>query len=206
MYTPGKVKRFKDRFRGFLPVVIDVETGGFNSQTDALLEIAAVLLRIDDEGLLHSDATVSTHVVPFAGANLDEKSLEVNGIDPFHPLRAAREEPEALDYIFSPIRQAVKEHECSRAILVGHNAWFDLSFLNEAVSRTGFKRNPLHPFSNLDTVSLSALVYGQTVLSRSAQAAGIDWNSDDAHSAVYDTRKTAELFCNITNRWEQLHL
>ena len=37
----------RDRFRGFLPVVVDVETGGFISATDALLEIAAVLIEID---------------------------------------------------------------------------------------------------------------------------------------------------------------
>ncbi|HAV68246.1 MAG TPA: ribonuclease T, partial [Alcanivorax sp.] len=35
------------RFRGFLPVVVDVETGGFDARNDALLEIAAVLLDMD---------------------------------------------------------------------------------------------------------------------------------------------------------------
>ena len=34
-----------DRFRGFYPVVIDVETAGFNAKTDALLEIAAITLK-----------------------------------------------------------------------------------------------------------------------------------------------------------------
>ena len=38
------------RFRGFLPVVVDVETGGFNEQTDALLQIAAVIVDRDDSG------------------------------------------------------------------------------------------------------------------------------------------------------------
>ncbi len=205
MYQAGKGTQMSDRFRSYLPVVIDVETGGFNHETDALLEIAAVLLRINDDGIMQAYQTISTHVIPFDGANIDEKSLEVNGIDPWHPLRAARSEQDALGYLFTPIRKAIKDAGCSRAILVGHNAAFDLNFLNAAVDRAGIKRNPFHPFSNFDTVSLSGLALGQTVLARSAKAAGIKWNTDEAHSAVYDTRKTADLFCNIVNRWEALN-
>jgi ribonuclease T len=181
-----------------------VETGGFNCNTDALLEIAAVTLRMDPEGVLHSDETIFTHVIPFEGANLEQASLEVNKIDPYHPLRAARSEHDALVHIFRPVRHAVKQARCSRAILVGHNAAFDLGFVNAAVRRTGIKRNPFHPFSNLDTVSFGALAYGQTVLSRSAEVAGLDWDSREAHSAVYDARMTAELFCIIVNKWETM--
>ena len=195
----------RDRFRGYLPVVVDVETGGFNAQTDALLEIAAVVIEVDEHNRLVPAAAVSTHVIPFEGANMEEKSLEINGIDPWHPLRAAREEREALNYIFKPIRQAVQESQCNRAILVGHNAAFDLGFVNAAVERSGAKRNPFHPFSCFDTVSFGALAYGQTVLSRTAAKAEMPWDTSEAHSAVYDTRKTAELFCHIVNRWEALH-
>lgn len=194
------------RFRGFLPVVIDVETGGFNAQTDALLEIAAVLLRMDEDGYLHPDVTYSTHVIPFEGANLDPKSLEVNGIDPYHPLRAARNEKDALGYIFSPIRNAVKENQCTRAVLVGHNANFDLNFLNAAVERCGIKRNPFHPFSTFDTVTLGAVAVGQTVLARACEAIGVKWNGNEAHSAVYDTERTAELYCEVVNRWRAMEL
>ena len=56
----------------------------------------------------------------------------------------------------------------------------------------------------IDTVTLAGMAYGQTVLSRAVQAAGIEWNGDEAHSAVYDTQKTAELFCKILNRWGAL--
>lgn len=189
------------RFRGFLPVVIDVETGGFNAQTDALLEIAAVLLRMDSKGFLHMDQTTSTHVQPFAGANLEPASLEVNGIDPWHPLRIALPEQQALERIFNDVRKAVKKNACNRAILVGHNAFFDLNFVNAAVARTGIKRNPFHPFSSLDTVTLGAVAYGQTVLSRAINAAKISWDNAQAHSAVYDAEKTAELFCTVANRW-----
>ena len=205
MYEPGKVTPMAQRFRGFLPVVVDVETGGFNPRTDALLEIAAVTLRMTELGELEPDETISTHVQPFEGANLEPKSLEVTGIDPWHPLRAARNEHDALSYVFQPVRRAVKENSCTRAILVGHNASFDLSFVNAAVERSGIRRNPFHPFSYLDTVTLGALAYGQTVLARASRAAGLEWEQSEAHSAVYDTQMTARLFCEVINRWEALH-
>ena len=190
------------RFRGYLPVVVDVETGGFDARTDALLEIAAVIVRMDEAGDLVPAETISCHVEPFEGANLDPKALAFNGIDPHHPFRAALPEREALDHVFAPIRHAVKASACKRAILVGHNAFFDLGFINAAAERTGYKRNPFHPFSTFDTVTLAGLAYGQTVLARTVIAAGIEWDANEAHTAIYDTEKTAELFCQIVNRWQ----
>jgi len=192
------------RFRGFLPVVVDVETGGFNAQTDALLEIAAVTVKMDKHGYLHPDESVHAHVEPFPGANLEPEALAFTGIDPHHPFRLAKSEHDALQRIFQTVRSAVKRNDCSRAILVGHNAFFDLGFVNAAVERTGIKRNPFHPFSTFDTVSLAGLVYGQTVLARAVQAAGLSWNGDEAHSALYDAERTAELFCTIVKRWQGL--
>ncbi len=187
------------RFRGFLPVVVDVETGGFNEVTDALLQIAAVLIDVDDAGNLFCAETVACHVNPFAGANLDPKSMEVNGIDVDHPFRLALDEKEALPKIFKPIRNEIKRHGCNKAILVGHNAHFDLKFVNAATARAGIKRNPFHPFSTLDTVSLAALAYGQTVLARAVRSAGLEWDPSEAHSAIYDAEMTAALFCKIVN-------
>ncbi len=190
------------RFRGFLPVVVDVETGGFNPKTDALLEIAAVIVRLDDHGRLGISETIATHVEPFEGANMNPRSMEVHGINLHHPLRIALPEPDALNKIFQPVRKAVRDAECSRAILVGHNAAFDLNFLNAASERCGVKRNPFHPFSQFDTVSLAGLAYGQTVLARAVRAAGLKWDSNEAHSAIYDAERTAELFCTIVNLWD----
>ena len=192
------------RFRGFLPVVVDVETGGFDARTDALLEVAAVLLDVDDAGRWQRVATHACHVKPFPGANLEPSALEFNGIDPDHPLRFAVPEREALETIFKPVRAAVKAKGCTRAVLVGHNPSFDLGFVNAAVERTKLKRNPFHPFSTFDTATLGGLAYGQTVLSRAVEAAGIEWDGRDAHSAIYDAEKTADLFCAIVNRWTEL--
>ena len=191
--------QMSQRFRGFLPVVVDVETGGFNENTDALLQIAAVLIDIDERGQLYCSETVSCHVTPFEGANLEPRSMEVNGIDVDHPFRFAVEEKQALPKIFKPVREAIRNHACSKAILVGHNAHFDLKFINAAAARAGIKRNPFHPFSTFDTVTLAGLAYGQTVLARSVQSAGMEWDSSEAHSAVYDAEMTAMLFCKIVN-------
>lgn len=196
--------RIADRFRGFLPVVVDVETGGFNAQTDALLEIAACIVRMDDFGRLFVAETAAVNVDPFDGANIDPRSLEITGIQVDSPLRQAVPEQEALRRISQPVRKEVRATGCQRAILVGHNAFFDLSFLNAAIERTQFKRSPFHPFSSFDTVSLAGLAFGQTVLSRAVQAAGLEWNESEAHSAIYDAEKTAALFCSVVNRWKIL--
>lgn len=192
------------RFRGFLPVVIDVETGGFNAKTDAMLEIAAVILEMDSQGNLQIKDHYSKNIEPFPGAVVEQAALEFTGIDIYDPERNAEDEGDALREIFQPIRREVSETGCTRAVMVAHNAHFDLGFVNAAAERAQIKRNPFHPFSCFDTSSLSGLAYGQTVLAKACQSAKIDFNNQDAHSALYDTTKTAELFCSIVNRWKEL--
>src|ERR1700680_541150 len=188
------------RFRGFLPVVVDVETGGFHSTTDALLEIAAVLIDITPAGELVRGATHSFHVRPFDGARLDPAALIVNGIDPFHPLRPALPERDALQRVFREVRHALHARGCTRAILVGHNAAFDLGFLNAVVAREDLKRNPFHPFSCFDTATLAGAALGQTVLAKAVTVAGFPWDSGSAHSAAYDAERTADVVCCVCNR------
>lgn len=199
--SPQPASPMARRFRGYLPVVVDVETGGFDWNRHALLEIAVVPIDLDAEGRYILGETASTHVEPAEGTQIDPQSLEVTGIDLDHPFRLAKPEREALNHVFAPIRAAVKKHGCQRAILVGHNAHFDLNFLNATVARCGHKRNPFHPFSVFDTVTLGGVAYGQTVLARAVQAAGFTWDSAEAHSAVYDAEQTARLFCTVLNSW-----
>ena len=195
----------KKRFRGYFPVVIDVETAGFNAKTDALLEICAVTLKMDDEGNLHPASTIHFHVQPFEGANLEKEALEFNGIrDPFSPLRGAVTEAEALREIYKLVRKEQKQADCSRAIIVAHNATFDHSFVMAANERCKLKRVPFHPFATFDTAALSGLAYGQTVLAKACKTAGMEFDNKEAHSALYDTERTAELFCGIVNKWKAL--
>lgn len=196
--------KMSERFRGYLPVVVDVETGGFDWNRHALLEIAVQPVDLDEDGRLVPGDIASAHLVPAPGTEIDPKSLQITGIDLDHPFRLAKPEKDALDHVFAAVRAAVRKHDCQRAILVGHNAHFDLNFLNAAVARVAHKRNPFHPFSVFDTVTLAGVAYGQTVLARAVMAAGLPWNGEEAHSAVYDTERTAELFCKIVNGWPRL--
>lgn len=197
----SKITQIKDRFRGFLPVVVDVETAGFNANTDALLEMAVVTLKMDDEGFLSRDQSIDRNILPFEGANLEENALKFIGMeDPYHPFRNAINEKRALNELFAPIQQQIKATGCTRAILVGHNAFFDLNFVQKAAERCKIK-SPFHEFSTFDTVSLAGLVYGQTVLAKACGCAGMEWDNQQAHSALYDTEKTADLFCKMVNQW-----
>src|SRR5699024_8159749 len=172
-----------DRFRGFYPVVIDVETAGFNAKTDALLEIAAITLKMDEQGWLMPDTTLHFHVEPFVGANLQPEALAFNGIDPNDPARGAVSEYEALHEIFKAVRKGIQASGCNRASL---------------------QRNPFHPVATFDTAALAGLALGHTVFSKACQTAGMDFDSPQAHSALYDTERTAVLFCEIVNRWKRL--
>lgn len=205
MSEQNELNTLKSRFRGYFPVVIDVETAGFNAKTDALLEICAVTLQMDEDGWLKPASTIHFHVAPFEGAVLHKEALEFNGIrDPFSPLRGAVSEETALKEIYKQIRKEQKAADCSRAIMVAHNANFDHSFVMEASERARLKRNPFHPFATFDTAALSGLAFGQTVLAKACKTAGVAFDNKEAHSALYDTERTAELFCEIVNKWKKL--
>ncbi|WP_105169295.1 ribonuclease T [Pseudoalteromonas sp. T1lg23B] len=195
---------YSQRFRGFFPVVIDVETAGFNKDTDALLEIAVTTLKMDEQGILSLDQTLHFHVEPFEGANIEQSAIEFNGIDPFSALRGAVVEADAIKEICKMVRKAQKAAGCSRSVVVAHNAAFDHGFLNAAIERNNIKRTPFHPFVSFDTTSLAGLALGQTVLAKACRTAGIEFDNAQAHSALYDTERTAELFCHIVNRWQEL--
>lgn len=193
----------KNRFRGFLPVVVDVETAGIQPDKNALLEMCIVLLDMDENGQLFPKESYFEHILPFDGAVLDAESLAFNQIDPFQPLRFAVDEKTALERLFAPINKALKKQRCERAVLVGHNAWFDLLFVKAAVGRSTLK-SPFHAFTCFDTATLGGFIYGQTVLVKAAKAAGLHFDPREAHSAIYDAEKTAELFCIMANTWRGL--
>lgn len=194
----------KHRFRGYFPVIIDVETAGFNAKTDALLELAAITVKMNEDGLFIPNQTCHFHIEPFVGANINPESLQFNGIDIHNPLRGAVSETVAITELFKMVRKAQKAADCQRSIIVAHNAAFDQSFLMAAAERTGVKRNPFHPFGMFDTATLSGFMFGQTVLVKACQAAQIAFDGKQAHSALYDTERTAELFCYMVNHLKHL--
>lgn len=203
MSMTGDIYQLSDRFRSYYPVVIDVETAGFNAMQDALLEVAAVTLKMDENGLLIEDKTFHYHVLPFHGANLEQAALDFNGIDPYCALRGAISECDAIKDLCKNIRKGQKAANCQRSVIVAHNAAFDQGFINAAIDRVELKRSPFHPFVSFDTTSLAGLAFGQTVLAKACKAAGMDFDPKEAHSALYDAKKTAELFCIIVNKWQE---
>lgn len=188
----------KERFRKYLPVVVDLETGGFDPKTNAILEIAATLI-VKNEGtqLLDVGKTYRYHIEPYEGLVVEQESLDFTKINLNHPLRNAIAEKDALEELFKIINTERTANGCSRAILIGHNAHFDHSFLTEAVSRNNIKKSPFHPFSVLDTVTLGALHTKQTVLARICDVLNIDYDSKEAHSAAYDSDITAKVFVRL---------
>lgn len=188
------------RFRNLLPIVIDLETSGLNPQTNAILEIAAVTLKLDETGKLRPDKTHAYQVEPFVGARMDPEALELTKIDPTYPLRYAIPERQALHRLFRITQELLAETQCQRAVLVGHNAWFDLSFMQAAIKRCQLDDNPFHSFTTFDTATLAGVFFGETVLARAVRAAKIPFDVNQAHSAIYDAERTAELFCYIVNR------
>jgi ribonuclease T len=189
------------RFDGYLAVVIDVETGGIDPKKCALLELAAIVIHCDETGrLVQQEKYFTTHVTPFDGAIIEEKALEINKIIPDHPFRLAVDEKIALEKLDAFTREALNRFQCRRAILVGHNAHFDLSFLNAARDRCRLiQTNPYHRFTCFDTATLAGAALSKTVLAKALKAAGIEHNKERAHSALYDTQCTAELFCYVCN-------
>lgn len=191
----------KNRFRKYLPVVVDIETGGFDPELNAILEIAITLIEERDNKFVVGE-TYRHHINPFENSIIEKESLDFTKIKLDHPLRNAIDEKDAIKDIFKIINKIKNKYECSRAILVGHNAHFDMSFLDAAIKRNNIKKTPFHKFSVIDTVSLGVLATGQTVLARICDQLGIDYDNDQAHSAAYDTLVTAKVFCAIFNSYD----
>ena len=190
----------KTRFDGYLPVVVDLETSGINPLKNGILEIAAVLTMINENGSFKTGQTFSCHVEIFKGAHIDPMALEINKIDPYHPFRLAIREADALKQLFDFVSVALNKYGCRRAVLVGHNAHFDLSFLQAAMKRCKITTSPFHTFTCFDTATLSGLLLGKTVLSKALKRASIPFDKKQVHSAIYDAKITAILFCHIVNQ------
>ena len=190
------------RFRGFLPVAMDIETSGFDAERHAILELSAVTFAFHGQRLAIEQRR-SWAVRPFSTAVIEQESLQVTGINLDDPGRGAISEKNAVTALFKLVRGEVKRHGCQRAVLLGHNAAFDAGFLRQAVRRTGVKRDPFHPFTTLDTASLAAVSFGHTVLSEACSRAEIPYEKEKAHSALYDAERCALLFCKIVNAWNE---
>jgi ribonuclease T len=184
-----------DRFRGYLPVVVDLETGGFSKDDNPILEVACSFVTMRDDQLCLKDSA-SWSLEPYEGSTIEPASLKVTGIDLDDPNRNAIDERDALVEFFKTVRDEMKFAGCHRAIMVAHNASFDQGFLNTACDRLKIKRNPFHPFTALDTATLGALAFGHTVLSEACRRAGLDFS--EARPITRPTTPSAQPNCFAT--------
>ena len=199
-----KENPINERFRGYLPVIVDVETAGFDPQKNALLEIGAYFIDLNENGSFVVSGSLHYNIKPFDGAEINKDSVNFIGIDPFDPERDAMDEADAIKEFCKAVSKKVKENKCNRAIIVAHNAHFDHSFIMNAVSRHNYKRCPFHPFSTIDTASLAMGLLGHTVLAKACEISGIEYDSQKAHGALYDAEVTAELFCTMLNSYQKM--
>jgi ribonuclease T len=189
--------KWAKELNGMLPVVVDLETTGVDYNQHAILEIACIFVHCDKKLSPH-ESVFHEHVKAFSGAKTDPKAMSLHGIPLHHPFRFAKSEKEVLEALNEELGQQLQEQKCHRAILVGHNAHFDLSFLNASYNRTGVK-SLFHRFCVLDTVTLSAALLGETVLAKALYKTRIGFNPGLAHGALYDAKQTAKLFCHLMN-------
>ena len=182
--------------------MIDCETSGLNPDQHALLEVAYACLDFDDQQSILSPGIAETfHILPFEGASFDPSSMAIHKIDPYYPLRFAEEESVILKKLTAFVEARTKMAGYKRALLVGHNSWFDLAFLNKAYNRHNMK-SPFHQFTSCDTATLSGFLLKETVLAKALYKAHIHYDPKEAHSALYDAKLTAKLVCWLWNRWQ----
>ena len=87
-------------------------------------------------------------------------------------------------------------HFAEDAVLVAHNAPFDMGLLRTAASETGVE----FPNRVLDTVLLSAMVWGQSAphaLDALAERLGVTIPPERRHTAMGDTEATAQIFLQL---------
>ncbi len=199
MASPDLASR---RFRGFLPVVIDVETGGFHlaAPTRCWRSPPSSSRWTTPAGCAAARRMRFT-CKPFEGARLDPVSLEVNGIDPWHPLRPAIDEADALQRLFREIRTAIRAHALparhSRRATTRPSIWASSTRRSSAPASSAIR----FIRSRASTPRRSAAsALGQTVLRARRAAGGHRMGSAAARTrAAYDAERTADLFCHICN-------
>lgn len=196
----------EERFDGYYPIVIDIETGGLDKNSHPILQIGAVALSFNKEGKMipYSECKINLH--PTRDTTCHPHSLAIHGINPYDLQRKAVAPALALTALCKFVRQAQRAHGCRRSLIVGHNVSFDAQFIHTYIEKYKVKRSPFHPFVNFDTTSIAGLLTGSTKLLEAVQRLGITYDSEQAHDALYDAYITAQLFCKSTNLLQSLNL
>lgn len=155
-------------------VVFDVETTGLSAVYDTIIELAAVKVR---------------------GGELKETFERF--ANPHHPLSSTTTELTGITD--DMVKDAPEVAEVMRdfvefigdAVLVAHNASFDMGFFYEACKKANIKVNP---YPVIDTLELARFLYPELRNHRlNTLAKKFDIELTQHHRAIYDTEATAHL-------------
>lgn len=176
--TNDKGQSLSDTF-----VVFDIETTGFSPVTNRIIEIGAV--KVEDGQITDRFSTFVNPEVPIPFEI--EKLTSINDSMVMDAETIEVVLPKFLDFV-------------GNAVLVAHNANFDVSFIRENAERQQIPVN----FTYVDTVGIARmLLTGQTKYTLDAVAKTLKISLENHHRAVDDAECTAEIFMKFINMLEK---
>lgn len=156
-------------------VVFDTETTGLSARFDKVIELAAVKMR---------QGTVLKKFDMFIdpGHRLSSTTINLTGITD-DMVRGSKSEKEVFELF---------QEFCGDSIIVGHNATFDVDFMN-----IGYTRHDLPTIKNpwIDTLPLARLLYPELKsfrLNRIAKLLNVEL--EHHHRAIYDAEATGYIY------------
>ncbi len=167
--TDGKGQSLDEKY-----VVFDIETTGFSPVTNRIIEIGAV--KVENGEITERFSTFVNPQVPIPFHIEKLTSINDSMVMDADPIEVVL--PRFLEFV-------------GDAILVAHNANFDVSFIKENAKRQGIPVD----FTYVDTVGIArALLTGQSKYTLDAVAKTLGISLENHHRAVDDAECTAEIF------------
>ena len=164
-------------------VVFDLETTGFSSAKDKIIEIGAVKVENGEITDKYSTFVNPKIPIPFRITQLTSITDEM-----------VMESPE-IETILPPFLKFVGD-----AVLVAHNASFDVSFIEENCRRQGIEPD----FTSVDTVGLArVLLPTLSKFKLNVVAKALNISQEHHHRAVDDARVTAEIYVKFIQMLEE---
>ncbi len=165
---------------------IDIETTGFNVETQEIIEIGCVIVKQNDGVLGEVVEEFELKIKPERLDLADPEALSINGYN-------------EAEWLFAmTLEQAMKvfAEKTKECIFAAHNAAFDWSFIAKAFATTQVENQMF--YAKIDTISFAlAKLHNNPEVTRYSLGALCDYfgiTNDRAHTALADTRATVEMY------------
>lgn len=156
-------------------VVFDTETTGLSARYDKVIELAAVKMK-DGEVIERFEQFIDP------GHPLSQTTIKLTSITD-DMVRGSKSEKEVFEMF---------QEFCKGSIIVGHNATFDVDFMNTGYARHGL---PLIGEPWLDTLPMARLLYPEMKGFRlNTLAKKLNVNLEHHHRAIYDAEATGYIY------------